>query len=170
MRIGPGSERDDLGDRAPYALPPGVPALQDDPVRQRRWFLFALAGSVATAATAGYWFGTVHGAERERENQPARPIDTGLRWAKALAHGSLDELVEQHVSFFMVMDRNDDDPDLWIGTERLVDYALSNQGTTPAQVAARALTSLQGREAPRALRDLVPRLKQRLGLEEKRPR
>ena len=44
-------------ERAPYALPPGVPALQGDPEQLRRRLLLGLALVALVSGSAGFVFG-----------------------------------------------------------------------------------------------------------------
>jgi hypothetical protein len=54
--------------RAPYALPPGVPALQGDPEQARRRMLMGIALVALLAGSAGF----AYGRRRQPDGGPPR--------------------------------------------------------------------------------------------------
>ena len=146
--------RDPFADVEPaeYALPKGVPPLQEDPVRARRAFLAVVAGCLAIGGSGG-WF-----AHSSWGGRGAAPRDEDLEWARVIALGSIDQLVEAAGPFLGVVDQRSPDPVLWNGVERLARASLVSETKDRQSLRRLLVRTLQTAQAPAELRNLIPAL------------
>lgn len=104
--------------RAPYALPDGVPALQEDPQRvRRRVVLASLCGAafgVAALCAGQYW-------SRARAMERAAADDPLLAWGQRIVRSSEEALIANTVAFLAVAESYPSDPLLLRGIERLLE-------------------------------------------------
>lgn len=143
--------------RAPYALPKGVPALQEEPGRTRRWMLgFALASAV-TSGLVGFYLGTRASAGALSPATP--PL---VAWARKLALSDRATLARGALTFLSVVEEYGGDDILWSGIEALIVHAESGSiGDEAAEhLRARILKTLEVWQAqiPRSLRSARDRL------------
>ncbi len=107
--------------RASYALPEGVPALQEDPNQSRRCFVVALFFALAAGATAGF----SAGAELSGPASVAQivhrvdPEAAVLGWAEALAVAPDDQLLRDRERFLNVVESHEPSARIWDGVHRL---------------------------------------------------
>lgn len=166
---------DENVERAPYALPPGTPALQNDPSVTRRWMLLAAVGGLGLGVVGAY---LAFGGSKTPSTSPPPPEagahgdlpdprsgngDARLAWARDLARGPLDELIAKHRTFLMVVDLNKHDELLWDGVERLADHALSaSDAQTLEMVELYLLPTMRSPRLPTYLRQIRDRLESRV--------
>ena len=114
--------------RAPYALPEGVPALQDDPVVTRRRMLLVVVGSATLGATLGFLVNRGIGASASGAS--ASPVasqgDPLLIWGRRTASSAEPTLVANAVAFLAIAESFPADAGLTLGLERLVGCAEEN--------------------------------------------
>jgi hypothetical protein len=158
---------------APYALPRGVPALQQDPSLTRRAFAAAGLSGFALALGGGWaWrklFGGAAGdaspaveAGAPIDAPPTSVADLQLAWARALAQGPLPELIRSHGPLLARLERHPRDPVLWRGAERLVAAALVEDGVDAEAFVRRVCTTLGRTAAPPQIEAQAPKLRARL--------
>ena len=148
--------RDPLDDVEPadYALPPGVPALQSDPIKTRRMFILVGLAGVAVGAAGVFMARSWTTSENPREQ------DRLLEWARSLARGPLQTLISGSGPFLLVVERCPSDSALWEGVERLIDHALAD-GASDQILRARLIASLRSAHPPESLANKVTRLTSR---------
>jgi len=151
-------------ERADYALPEGVPPLMEEHAFSRRDLVLA----TAIAAFGGSILGAVIGTFFSFCPEPS----AGTGWeanlkqerrlwvagARALAVGTLRELVDSHEEFLRVIEFHGADETLWRGVDRLATFALVQSKEDGPKIAKRILHAFEFRAPPSALRKLVPDL------------
>ncbi len=124
---------------APYALQPGVPALQVNPAQTRRGFLFsAIGGLVAGVSLTALW--SRDGAAAAPAH--ARPGDPRLAWLIRSLHAPHDVLVEQHEMLLALASQFRDVPEVRDGIRRLSAAALAGRTRRHEQLSVRLLDYL----------------------------
>ena len=122
--------------RADYALPKGVPALEADPARTRRWFIASGVACVGLGALGVTLLGgglPVASRDAMRERR--------LEWARRCASGPEHVLHEKADMFLSVVELHGADAVIWKGVERVARRALENSRAERAW-AERVLTAL----------------------------
>jgi hypothetical protein len=157
---------------APYALPRGVPALQQDPALTRRAFAAVGLGGFALALGGGWAWRKLFGGGAEAgpavdpgslvEMPPASIADLQLAWARALAQGPLPELIRAHGPFLARLERHPRDQVLWRGAERLVAAALVEDGIDAEGFVRRVCTTLERTALPPQIEAQAHKLRARL--------
>lgn len=110
--------------RAPYALPEGVPPLQEDPDLTRRKWLGVLAASWIVGAAGGYFAG--RWSASSASTIPSAPNNALLTWARRVADGPVEVLLTNMVAFLAVAESHPGDRHLHVGIEKLVECAEAN--------------------------------------------
>ena len=143
--------------RAPYALPEGVPALQEDPVHTRRWLLATGAVCFFGGAGIGHWIG--RGA-----SVAAGGTSTSSRreWARRIAASRPEVVLENSTGFLALIDVEGGDEVLWVGVDKLIALVVSNPeieagGLPLRERLVRTLTNRRS-DLPRASADGFARL------------
>ena len=129
------TEREEAA-RATYALPPGSSALQSD-LSKGVWALVLAAMAVLiTAVPVGFLVG--RHTSPEAQLQRAWSVDLPELeqvWARTVAVGPIQDLVQSYPGFLAVAEMNSGDPSIWFGVERLAREALIAR--TPAMLLLR---------------------------------
>lgn len=151
--------------RADYALPEGEAALQDRWLEEeepdqgpettpsrRRLLAYGVAAGLAIAtggALGSRWLWPTE--PRRREPWPASPTPPPpapdlpgwarilVEGARGIADGPVDDLVAAYPTYAMVVERfaRPDDAELWLGIERLADFAVLDRSEKGRRIARR---------------------------------
>lgn len=147
--------------RAPYALPKGAPALQEDPLRTRRWLLASGVIGVCAGIGIGFWCGS-RGADGVEPAGSGRDLAT---WARRIAGAPIQELMLNAPAYLYAVDSLPAEELLWRGVVRLTEELES--GRTPRVdeelLRSRVLTTLRfrSRELPANLASIRARWEQK---------
>lgn len=143
--------------RAPYALPPGTPALQEDPARTRRWLLAAGVGGLVVGLGGGYWGVKVFASSSAPKTENDR-----REWARRIANSPTEIVLQNAIGFLGFVDVYGADSHIWVGVAKLVEYS---EGVPEAQAGVvplreRLLATLRSRRAelPPVLASALSRL------------
>ena len=146
--------------RAPYALPKGVPALQEEPGRTRRWMLLATATALMGGVGMGYYAGR---APRPSlgpvgKNVDERRVAVEL-WVDELLAGPEKRIVDNGLGVLFWVEVYPEMPKLWQCVAILVDAATLDgsfdiQGVNLRSRIKQAI-ALQPGPVPETLRDRV---------------
>lgn len=154
-------------ERAPYALPEGVPALQQDPRMNRRRLLALSLGAGLLAGSAAFWLG-----RRSAPSPVLEPAPSLVLWARKLAEGDLDRLVRSAPTFLLTIEEFGGDPTLWSGVARIAGHAqdLRSDDSERERLERRVLVTLHARaaELPGPLQEQRQRLMARYPTESRR--
>ncbi|MCB9872276.1 MAG: hypothetical protein H6837_20645 [Planctomycetes bacterium] len=166
-------------ERAWYALPPGVSALEgcppdfeEDDVPSRnpavfsRRVLFGLgvAAGLVLGATGSWWIAQ----ERRVVSQPPRigsgdDIDAILRLAHRFVEGPFEQLIDNHATFLWIVDQHGrSDPPLVDGVVRLAKFAPIHRGATGLRIARRIVQTFDDVRVPPSLEPALPILRELL--------
>ncbi len=107
-----------LPDPAPYALPPGVPALENPP--RRLWAAAILVLAFLAAAAAGWWLG------QPPPPPPPAAADFRLDLARERAAGPLADLLRDGAPYLRLVHERPSEPTLWPGVARLARAAITD--------------------------------------------
>src|SRR5262245_18793681 len=156
------SRPEDLVEPASYALPKGVPALQEDPRWTRRKLFLAAAGAALVSGSAGF---VIRGAATPSVPSGSSEIDALVKWARGRASGPIKQLRDGALQYLLVLETTHGDTELWQGTELLVDYckAHPNAAVQSVPLRERLVLALRGLSAflPAALKDKLAELEGR---------
>ncbi len=112
--------------------------------RTRRAFL-AMGALGVGAAIGGFFLGRASVKVEAEDSVADSPLESRRQYARDLAQGPLDALVDAHQSFLLVLNRLPPDSVLWSGFARLADAAVSRRD---ARLAKRLLPTFGVHEVP----------------------
>ena len=129
------SERGEI-QRAPYALPRGLSALQFDLGKGLWTLVIVVIAILVLAVPVSFLAGRHTSPEAQLQRRMFGELSELERvWARTVAIGPIQDLIQGYVTFLSVVEMNEDDPAIWLGVERLAREGLIAR--TPAMLLMR---------------------------------
>jgi hypothetical protein len=128
-----------------------------DHFRTRTRRAFVALGALGVAGAVGGFFLGRATVSKDPGPVSVSPLEGRREYARELAQGPLDGLVNAHQSFLMVLNRLEPDSILWSGFARLVDVAITRRDV---RLAKRLLPTFSVHDVPMPTQELATALAQ----------